>query len=748
MINLESKETLCYSRPRRRNGVLMAIHFDKKTKTFYLEGKDITYAFFINAYGYAEHLYFGKKIGRDPLFFTRGVIGGRTCAASVPGLDEVGFNSYHYFSPEIAFYGNGDFREPTVQVENATGDRLCELLYISHDIIPENPRAVGMPSTRGGETLVLHLFDRISGFGADVCYTVFDDCNAVARRIIYKNEGSECVRLRRAYSFATMLPSQDYDMLTLHGAWGQENQVERYPVHFGVSSVDSKRVSSSAALNPFMALLSKGTTEDHGEAYGVSLIYSSSFVLKAEGVSDGQLLLTGGINDFDFSWKLDVGEKFETPEALLVYSDEGIGGMSRELHDLYREHLINPRFVKKPRPIVINNWEGTYMDFNTEKLIAIIDAVKDTGIDTFVLDDGWFGKRDTDDSGLGDWVVNERKLPGGLKRITEHLRSIGMKFGLWFEPEMISPDSDIYRLHPEYAIKAPQRENCLTRHQLVMDITREDVRDYIVNSVNRIIDENDISYVKWDYNRNVTECYSGLLPADRQSEFAHRYALGLYDLYERIVAAHPDVLFEGCAGGGARFDPATLYYFPQIWNSDDSDAEERTLIQYGTSIAYPLSASSCHISVVPNHQTGRITDMKTRADIAHLGANGYELDTSSFTDEDRSEVSAQVADYKRSEKLVLTGDLYRLDNPYEGNHFGFMLVSKDKRYAEMTLYRRMGRPNSPLKRFTAKGLAPDKKYFVPELGVILSGRTLLGVGILPEFPQGDFKTLRYHFEEK
>ena len=728
----------------------MAISFDKATKTFYLEGKSTTYAFFINKFGYAEHLYYGARIGRDPLFYTRGK-GGRSCAATVPGEKIDGFeegSSYHYFPSELAFYGNGDFREPCVQVQNEGGDRICELLYDSHEILPEKPRMKGMPSMRGGETLLLHLYDAVSDFGADLYYTVYPDCDVIARRVVYKNASDKIVRLLRAYSFTMSLPTQSFDLMSLHGAWGMERRIQKTSLHNGVVSIDSKRTTSSATLNPFIALLSKGATEDIGEAYGVSLIYTSSYVLKAEGVNDGQTLLTGGINDFDFSWKLEPGEEFETPEVVIAYSREGIGGMSREYHDAYRNYLINPRFAKKSRPIVINNWEGTYMDFNNEKLMAIASAVKGTGIDTFVLDDGWFGARNTDEAGLGDWYVNTDKLKGGLKTIIDHVNSLGMNFGLWFEPEMINENSDIYRAHPDYAISAPGRLPCYTRNQFVMDITRADVRDYIINSVNKLLDENNITYVKWDYNRNVTESCSLGLPADRQSEFAHRYALGLYDIFERIIETHPEVIFEGCAGGGARFDPSQLYYFPQIWTSDNSDADERTLIQYGTSIVYPLSSMTCHFSVVPNHQTGRITDAKTRADIAHLGTTGYELDTSVFTEEDRELTRAQVAEYKAMESLILEGDLYRTDNPMESNFFGYTLVSKDKTHAELTCYQRMGRPNAQLKRFLPKGLAPEKKYYVVELGIILSGATLMNVGLLPVFERGDFKTVKYHFEEK
>ncbi len=729
----------------------MSIHFDSTTKTFYLEGKNITYAFFINSVGYAEHLYFGKRISRDFLLYTR-TDGGRSAATYVPGVDPEADSvkeSYHSYPSELSFYGNSDFREPTVQVENAEGDRLCELLYDGHEILAEKPRMLGMPSMRGGETLVLHLRDAHTDFCADLYYTVYDDTSVIARRTVYRNERDEKLRLRRAYSFNLPLPSQNYEVLSLWGMWARERRTQRIPIHHGVVSIDSKRISSSATLNPFIAVMEKGANETRGEVFGVNLVYSSSFVLKVEGINDGQAQICGGINDFDFSWTLGAGESLETPEIVLAYSSEGLGGMSRALHDAYREHLINPRFVKKSRPIVINNWEGTYFDFNNERLIAIADAVAGTGIDTFVLDDGWFGKRDSDRSGLGDWVVNEKKLVGGLKPVVDHVHSLGMKFGLWFEPEMISEDSDIFRAHPEYAIGVPGRERCYSRHQFVMDITREDVRDYIADSVNRIIREYGVDYVKWDFNRRVTECFSLHLPSERQAEFAHRYALGLYELCERIIEANPDVLFEGCAGGGARFDPAMLYYFPQIWTSDNTDAEDRTFIQYGTSLAYPLSSMSCHVSEVPNHQTGRITDIKTRADIAHLGATGYELDTSSFTDEDRALTRAQVEEYKAMESLVLEGDLYRTDDPNEGNYFGFMLVSKDKSRAVLTCYCRLTFGNSEIKRFKAQGLDPKKRYFVPELNLILSGDTLMSVGLVPRLPYlGDFKTYKFHFEEK
>lgn len=726
----------------------MAIYFDKETKTFYLEGKSTTYAFFINNFGYAEHLYYGSKIHRDYLLFTRSG-STQTFQATLPGLDrQPGFNTYNAMSPEITFFGTGDYREATVHPKFETGDRLTQLHYHSHEILDEKPRISCMPSLDGGKTLVLHLYDEVKSFGADLYYTVYDDCDVIARRIVYINNSDSEIAIERAYSFAFALPTADYDMISLFGGWACERQLERTPLHHGVSSVDSKRGSSSASLNPFVAIVGKDTNETSGNAYGFNLIYSSSYVLKAERAVGGEVIVSGGINDFDFEWKLGAGETFETPEAVIAYSADGIGGMSRELHDAYRNHLINKKYVHAPRPILINNWEATYFKFTTEKLSAIADAVEGTGIDTLVLDDGWFGKREDDSSGLGDWIVNEQKLVGGLDAVINHVHSKGMKFGLWFEPEMISEDSDIFRAHPEYAIGVPDRKRCYSRHQFVMDLTNPEVRDYVVNSVNAIVRNHEIDYVKWDFNRNITEFFSLGLDAEYQSEFSHRYALGLYDICERIVNGNPDVFFEGCSGGGARFDPAILYYFPQIWTSDDSDAEERTRIQYGTSLAYPLSAMSCHVSAVPNHQVNRITSFETRGNIAHLGATGYELDTTVFTDNDRAAVKAQIENYKKMERLVLDGDLYRLENPFESDYFAFAIVSKDKSQAHLTCYRSLGHCNPHAHRVVMQGLDKNKEYYIPELKIIVHGSTLMNVGLTVNFPNGDFQTRVYHFEEK
>ncbi|MBQ4562006.1 MAG: alpha-galactosidase [Clostridia bacterium] len=720
----------------------MAIIFNEENRHFYLEGKDISYIFRINRIGFAEHLYFGRRIGRENMEYMQS-IGSGSAYVQMPGERN---QSYSYYNPELCFYGTGDYREPTFMVKNPLGDRLCRLHYTGHEILSEKPKIKGMPSLSGGETLVLHLEDELTHFAADLYYTVYDEYPVIARRTVFKNNSDSELVLDRAYSFNLSLSHSNYKILSLQGSWGYERQMQYTDMHRGVVSVDSKRCTSSAILSPFMALLSPDADEDRGIAIGVNLVYSSSFVLKVEGTSEGKGNICGGINDFDFEWHLAPGEELETPEAVIVYSDEGLGKMSRAYHDVYREKLINPRFVKKQRPIVINNWEGTYFNFNTEKLIEMAKAVKGLGIDTFVLDDGWFGHRDDDSTSLGDWFVYEEKLPGGLKPVIDAVHENGMKFGLWFEPEMISEDSELFKKHPDYAIGVPGRDRCKSRRQFMLDLTRADVRDYIVNTVNKIISENEIDYVKWDYNRNVTDNYSLGIPRDRQKEFAHRYALGLYDICERIVNQNPHIIFEGCAGGGARFDPAMLYYFPQIWTSDNTDAEERTKIQYGTSICYPVSAMSCHVSAVPNHQTRRSCEMRTRADIAHLGPTGYELDPTLFTDEDKELVKTQINAYKEDAELVLCGDLYRVENPFEGNYFGFMQVSKDKSRAKLTCYRRMNTKDE-IKFVYPKGLDPDKRYYIPEREQTLMGSTIMYAGLQPEFAPRDFVTKVFHFIE-
>ena len=724
----------------------MAIEYIEDLGMFFLDGKDVTYAIQINKVGYPVSMYFGASIPHGDLKHTRGV--GRQSRTAAYRLSEDLACAYESYAPEYSFYGTGDFREPAIVVENPTGDRLCNLLYESYEILPVKPEICGMPSTRGGETLVLTLRDGENGLCVKLYYTAFDDCSVIARHAeIINGTGATC-KIHRAYSFSAGLWGNDYRVTTLYGGWSCERNIETVPMHHGVVSIDSKRCSSSDTLNPFMALTRPTTSEHFGEAYGVSLIYSSSFVLKVEGTVTGDTLITGGINDFNFSWKLSSGESFATPEVLLAYSSEGLGGMSRAFHDVYRNHLISERWVDAPRPAVINHWETTEFCSDESIFREMVEAAEGTGIDTFVIDDGWFRVRDDETCSLGDWRVNENKFKKGLKAFADYVHSKGMKFGIWVEPEMVSEDSDIFRAHPDFAVGANKECRCYTRSQLVFDITRAEVRDYIVDTINKVIRENDVDYVKWDCNRHVTDIYSVGRDADRQAEFAHRYALGLYELCERIVTANPKVFFEGCSSGGARFDGGMLYYFPQIWTSDNTDADARTKIQYGTSLVYPLSSMSCHVSDTPNCHTGRITPFKTRGDIAGLGVLGYELDTRALAEEDKRKISEQIAKHREREKLIMSGDLYRMDDPFESNYFSEMMVSKDKKQAFVCVFRRNTAANPEIKRIRLYGLNKDGVYRIPELELSASGATLMNAGFAVRFPKEDFTTLTYNVIEE
>ena len=500
-------------------------------------------------------------------------------------------------------------------------------------------------------------------------------------------------------------------------------------------------------MNPFMAILADGCTENSGECYGINLLYSGSFAITAEVSSNKSVRVQGGINDYLFSWELDGGESFITPQTALCYSAEGFGGLSRAYHDFFRDYIIDPKRVYERRPVVVNNWEATYFNFDNEKLFAIIDEAAKLGIDTFVLDDGWFGKRNDDKSGLGDWTVNDKKLKGGLKPIIDRCKKNGMKFGLWFEPEMISEDSDLYRAHPDWAIKKEGVEPCRGRNQLVLDFTRKEIVDYVFNAVSKVLKENDISYVKWDKNRDITENFSASLLADRQGEFLHRYTLGFYDLAERLISAFPDVFFEGCAGGGGRFDGGALYYFPQIWTSDNTDGLERPKIQWGTSICYPLSSMSCHVSACPNHQTQRTTPFATRGAIASLGATGYELDLTKLTEAEKKQVKEQILSYKRIDGLILKGDLFRLANPFETNYFCEMIVAKDKTEAYVVGERFRGDPCDHDRILKLNGLDENKTYTIKELCVTASGKALMSAGVhYPRLP--DCGSWIWHIEEK
>ncbi len=719
------------------------IKYYERQKAFLIRGKSYDYVMRVNRAGFLQNLHYGAQIDEGDIseLVRRGDL---LC----PPEDVNGDLALDNMPNEYGFFARGDFREPAALIARQDGARMSRFRYRAHKFEKGAPELKGLPHARSADdTLIITLCDDFSCAEIKLYYVAFNNCDALVRFAELKNAGSEPMRLDRAFSFCTDLPSGDYKLLRLFGAWGTEFRVESASIGRGVTRLQSLRGVSSYGLNPFAAIMRDDCTETRGECYGVQLVYSGNWALTAEKNFEGSVRLQGGVNDFGFSWELGAGEVFLTPQAALCYSGEGLGRLSREYADFIRERILRPDFAYSHRPIVANNWEATYFDFDAEKLFPIIDGAAELGADTFVLDDGWFGARNSDGAGLGDWVVNEKKLSGGLKTLIERCKKKGLKFGLWFEPEMVNEDSELYRARPEWAIAKAGVEPVRGRNQLVLDFTREEVVNYVFDSVSKILSENDISYVKWDFNRDLTEFYSANILAHRQGEFAHRFILGAYSLMERITSAFPQVFFEGCAGGGRRFDAGMLYYFPQIWTSDDSDGFERTRIQWGASLCYPVSAMSCHVSACPNHQTGRVTPLGTRCAVASAGATGCELDCSKLSEEEKAEIKKHIANYKGIEELVLRGDLYRLGNPFEENMFCEMLVSKDKKKAYVVGEVFLGGPfGGGAKVLRLCGLSEGKTYEIEELGITASGKTLAAVGV-PVPQKGDFGAWTWRINE-
>jgi alpha-galactosidase len=724
----------------------MSIIFDNTTKSFHLIAKNTSYILQIHEDGYLSHLYFGRKLRNF------------NCNNLLPLIERCSFSpnpnpnnnilSLDTLPQEYPSYGTSDFRTPAYSIQLKNGTTITDLRYESHKIINGKPKLENLPATYveaddEAQTLEIVLFDSLIGLKVILYYTAFENYDAITRNVQFINNGNEDLKLLRALSMSIDFNNCDYDFLHLHGAWARERHIERTPLLIGNQSVESRRGSSSHNQNPFIALLSKDATEEHGDVYGFSLVYSGNFLAQAEVDQYKTTRVSLGINPFDFSWLLKPNESFQTPEVVMVYSSNGLGEMSRTYHKLYRKRLCRGAYRDKTRPILVNNWEATYFDFNAEKIESIGKTAKELGIELFVLDDGWFGKRNDANCSLGDWVVDKNKLPNGLDDLASRINNLDLQFGLWFEPEMVSPDSGLYRSHPDWCLHVPGRSRTQGRNQLVLDLSRDDVCDYIVNSLSAILNSVNISYVKWDMNRNMTEIGSKSLPPERQRETAHRYMLGLYKVYEKITAAFPNILFEGCSGGGGRFDAGTLYYMPQIWTSDDTDAIERLKIQYGTSIVYPISTMGSHVSAIPNHQVHRKTSLKMRGDVAMSGNFGYELDLTKFTDEEKEAVKKQIESYKDLRELIQFGDMYRLLNPFDGNETSWIIVSEDKTEAFATYFRVLATPNEPITKLYLRGLDPDKNYSLTGLDGVFGGDELMYGGITIPYLEGDYQSITW-----
>ena len=634
--------------------------------------------------------------------------------------------------------GRGDYRTPMAAVQDSIGERCTELYFKAWEILPGKPVLPGLPATyveseEEAQTLKIILRDGVTGLEAELCYTIFRDFPAMTGSVCYRNAGEDSLILNRAGSLCLHLPGQ-WDLLHLHGAWAKERSVQRVPPAALTRSVSSARGASGHEHNPFVALCAPDATENHGECYGVSLVWSGDHELLAEENAFDTTRVLAGLNPRTFQWHLAPGEAFQAPEAVCVYSAAGFNGMSQGFHRLYRTRLCRGKWRDLDRPILINNWEATYFDFNHEKLLEIARTAAGVGVELFVLDDGWFRNRDSDNCSLGDWVPNPRKLPRGLKALAEDINALGMKFGLWFEPEMVSPDSDLYRAHPDWCLHGEGRPRTEARNQLILDLSRRDVQDYIIATVSKVLREVPIAYVKWDMNRNFKETGSDLLKNGLEGEISTRYMLGVYRVLGEVTGAFPEVLFESCSGGGGRFDPGILFYMPQTWTSDDSDAVQRLKIQYGTSFVYPPSAMGAHVSAVPNHQVGRVTSIKMRGDVALAGNFGYELDLSRQTPEDLEIIRQQVALVKEIRSVTRSGIFSRLNSPFEGNLTAWQFVGEDRLI--VCCYRVLVGASTAREVVYPVNL-PEGMYEDRE-GKRISASDLMAVGVLPEFAQGDF----------
>ena len=697
----------------------MSIVFHEQSKTFHLYNQDISYIIKILPSGHLGQLYCGKAIHDRPDFDRLF----ETCprSMSVCYFEDDPAYSLEHIKQEYATCGTGDMHLPALDACTPDGSRLLDLHYQGHAVTPGKPTLNGLPATYTeqddeAETLSVRLADPLAGVTVTLFYTIFAQYPAIARHAEIGYTGQGTLRLDRAMSLCLDLPDMDYEMVELTGAWARERHVVARPLAQGVQAVYSLRGCSSHHFNPFLALKRPDTTELSGEVYGFSLVYSGNFLAQADVDPYHVTRVTMGIHPQNFHWKLAAGETFTTPEAVLVYSDRGLNGMSQTFHQLYRIRLARGVWRDKVRPILVNNWEATYFDFDEDKLLGLAAEAKKLGIELFVLDDGWFTNRNDDHGGLGDWEVNTAKLPDGLKGFGEKLNAMGMQFGLWIEPEMVNPGTRMWQEHPDWVLHQPGRRPQPGRNQYVLDYSNPAVVEHLYHHFEALFDGVPLSYIKWDMNRSISDAFSCAANPDTQGEVLHRYILGVYRLYQLLTDRFPQILFESCASGGARFDPGMLYYAPQCWTSDDTDAVERLKIQYGTSFVYPVSSMGAHVAAVPNHQVKRVTSLTMRANVAIFGAFGYELDLTRLGDHGQELVARQVEFVKQHRQLLQFGTFWRLKSPFAGNETAWMTVSPDRQHAILADYRVLQEVNVGYRRLKLAGLDPDTLYRVTPLG--------------------------------
>ena len=737
----------------------MGIIFHEQEKTFHLYNKEVSYIIRVMENGQLENLYYGKVIrDRESFMHLHEAISRPLTSVCVP---EPGVLSMEYTKQEYPVYGTGDYRSPALSILQENGSRIVNFTYVSHEIYQGKKSLSPLPAVYTNNeheacTLEICLHDEAINTDLILSYTMFEEYPVITRNAKLVHKGEESIVLDRALSMSVEFQDMDFEMVHLSGAWARERYVKERKLEMGIQAVQGIHgTAGGAEHNPFLALKRPDTTESQGEVYGFSLVYSGNFLAQTEVSTFDMTRVLMGIHPEGFHWKLETGESFQTPEVVMVYSDRGLNKMSQVYHRLYRKNLMRGQWKEQPRPILLNNWEATYFDFTEEKILSIAKKAKEAGVELFVLDDGWFGARNDDYRGLGDWYVNLEKLPDGIAGLSRKVEKMGLKFGLWVELEMVNKDSDLYRAHPDWIVGVPERFESHGRHQHVLDFSRKEVVDYIYEMISKILRESRISYIKWDMNRYMSEPYSRGLAAKDQGKMMHRYILGVYDLYTRLTEGFPEILFESCASGGARFDPAMLFFAPQTWTSDDTDASERAKIQYGTSYVYPLVSMGSHVSAVPNHQLLRTTPLSTRANMAYFGTFGYELDLNLLSEEEMAQVKEQVAFMKKYRRLIqVEGDFYRLLSPFKGNETAWIVVSPDKNQAVAAFYQRLNKINASWLRFRLEGLDKDTLYEVKCNDTVYRayGDELMYAGIpvdreLLNKEGGDFASLLYVIEK-
>lgn len=728
------------------------IYFNEIDKIFTIQTENSTYQIKIDKYNFLSHIYYGNKICEGSMDYL--VKDGSIVFSVNPAESEDRNFSLEILPQEYSSCGIGDYRISSINLTDGNGARVFSPKFVGYEMKNGVKEIDGMPHIYedgdNPKTLEIYLKDFISNLELTLNYTVIYNKDIIARSVTFKNSSKDNIKLNKIMSSCLdFLNNYDFDVIHFHGRHAMERMFERVSIPYGITSFSSKRGTSSHQQNPSIILCDKDTNEDYGNCYGMSLVYSGNFLIEIEKDQVDQLRVNMGINPENFEYHLKENEIFETPQVIMTFSNKGISKLTHNFHNVIRNNICRGEYKLKSRPILINNWEATYFDFDDEKILNIAKEASALGLDMFVLDDGWFGKRDNDSCSLGDWYVNKNKFKNGLDNVIKNINNLGMKFGLWFEPEMISEESDLYEKNPDWAIKIPNRPPSKSRSQLVLDMSRDDVVEYIFDAMSNIIDNANVEYIKWDMNRSISDAFSLSIEKERQGEFYHRYILGVYKLLEKLLKKYPNILMEGCSGGGGRYDIGMLYYFPQIWCSDNTDAIERLEIQYGTSFIYPISTVGSHVSAIPNHQTGRDTPINTRGIVAMSGSFGYEMDLSLLSNSEKEIVKEQIICYKKYQPLIHNGLYYRLSSPNYNNYTAWQFVSKDLKETLVSVVVTRVKPNKLNLIIKLKGLSKDKKYCIENYNndkIVYTGDMLMNGGISINNPTGNFPAYQFYIK--